>query len=250
MWVNIDDVARQNDEENTDSSSDPYAKYTLESRVQFGSYTQSANGADQTPIEWIILERENDKALLLSYYGLDCVPYNNELSSTTWEDCTLRTWLNNEFINSAFSAVERESILVTDVDCNQGLYSGNLVATGGNSTQDKVFLLSYVEANRYLGVADDGNCMKARASATEYAASNGAWVSSHGWWGAEQKTLSGENATFWWLRSPGYLQFRALRVNDAGGATQSEVNNTDTCIRPAIWVSLENEELFTISYVY
>ena len=83
--------------------------------VTFGRYPQTAEGTDQTPIEWIVLdydEKEN-KALLLSKYGLDVKPYNTEWTGITWEKCTLRTWLNGEFLNKAFSAGEQSAILMT-----------------------------------------------------------------------------------------------------------------------------------------
>ena len=59
--------------------------------IKFGSYQGEK-------IEWRVLDVIGEKVLLLSEYGLDVKPYNDNLSSgITWESCTLRRWLNDEF---------------------------------------------------------------------------------------------------------------------------------------------------------
>ena len=51
--------------------------------ITFGRYPQTASGIDSTPIEWIVLDRDGSRALLLSKYGLDMKPYH-----TKWVDIT------------------------------------------------------------------------------------------------------------------------------------------------------------------
>lgn len=107
--------------------------------VTLGTYPQSANGDDLTPIEWRVLARDGNKALLISRYGLDVQPYNSEKTDVTWETCTLRTWLNNTFFNKAFTSAEQATILTTTVynfwtEGNTEWESG-----GGNTTQDRIF---------------------------------------------------------------------------------------------------------------
>ena len=65
---------------------------TVSNTVTFGTWPQTAAGTDETPIEWIVLDydSENNRALLLSRYGLDVQPYNLEYTSAAWETCTLR----------------------------------------------------------------------------------------------------------------------------------------------------------------
>ena len=84
--------------------------------ITFGTYPQTSEGTDQTPIEWIVLDVQDEKALLLSRYGLDAKPYNKEYTDITWEKCSLRTWLNDEFMKSAFTPKERSAILLTAVN--------------------------------------------------------------------------------------------------------------------------------------
>ena len=77
--------------------------------VPFGTYPQTADGTDKTPIEWYVLDYREDegRALLLSRYVLDAVSFNGKAGQVTWEECALRAWLNDEFLNTAFTEEER-----------------------------------------------------------------------------------------------------------------------------------------------
>ena len=147
--------------------------------VWFGSYEQdndTSNGKEG--IEWLVLDKQGNKVLLLSRYGLDAQPYNTEYEEITWENCTLRTWLNETFINNAFSSAEQQRILLTDVYNSRSQCCSKWNTTGGNNTQDKIFLLSYAEANKYLDVTyDNDNNTKSRVAPTDYAIAQGAWQS-------------------------------------------------------------------------
>ena len=155
---------------------------TSGSIVTFGRYEQDnniANGLEE--IEWIVLDYdENDhKALLLSRYGLDAKPFNEIIGNITWEKCSLRSWMNDEFLRSAFTAEEQAAILTTAVDNSASQGYSEWDTDGGNNTQDQIFLLSYAEANRYLDVTYiDINNTRARVAPTAYAIASGAWTSS------------------------------------------------------------------------
>ena len=64
-------------------------------------------------IEWLVLDKQEDKALLISKYCLDAKPYNEKYEPVTWETCTLRQWLNGDFINEIFSGAEKAVICDT-----------------------------------------------------------------------------------------------------------------------------------------
>ena len=211
------------------------AKYSVGDYVTFGTYPQTSAGNDSTEIEWLVVARDGQKALLLSRYGLDAQPYNKEYTDVTWEKSTLRTWLNGTFLNKAFTAQEQAGIELTNVDnsSSQG-YSG-WSTSGGNNTQDKIFLLSYAEANRYLGVTNNNsNNMKSRVALTAYAIKQGADTSS------SKKTADGAPAWWWWLRSPGYFQYNAAFVSRGGSLDYNLVYLTSGCVRPALWINLES----------
>ena len=75
-----------------------YAEDTLVDNIDtvvFGSYPQSdITGDIKEPIEWIVLDRQEDKALLLSKYILDSAKFNDEINNL-WETSSLRMWMND-----------------------------------------------------------------------------------------------------------------------------------------------------------
>ena len=220
-----------------ETPADAAAFRTVENVVTFGHYEQD-NNTENGPeaIEWIVLdydEKEN-KALLLSKYGLDAKAYNSKSSfHNTWESCAIRNWLNNEFLLSAFSAEEQAAVLTMAVDnsTSQGYWE----TEGGIDTQDQVFLLSYAEANRYLGVTREGNNTKARVSPTAYAIAQGASVDK------SYQTDDGEPAGWWWLRSPGGRLPDASNVSSDGLLDSDYTANDRGVVRPALWINLESE---------
>ena len=183
--------------------------------IVFGNY----HGAN----EWLVLDKQNGKVLLISKDCLDTKPYNEEYEPVTWETCTLRQWLNGEFINGAFA--EKEKALICDTYL-QNPDNPEYGTGGGNDTTDKAFLLSIDEANTYF--SND----KARATtATGHAREQGIYVSK-------------ENATngnaWWWLRSPGNNSYNAAGVRRDGAVNYSglDVHLDDGGVRPAMWVNV------------
>lgn len=168
--------------------------------VTFGSYEQDndlENGAE--PVEWYVLDKADGEATLVSVYLLDCQPYHEELVDITWENCTLRSWLNGEFYNTAFSAEEQETIVNTNVVNEDNPDYGT---EGGNNTTDKVWLLSFDEIKRYFSVDSDVYDNFMCVKATAYAKARGANTDSEG-------------NGWWWLRSPGSRSDYPARVLEA-----------------------------------
>ena len=199
------------------------AKFMVGNYVNFGSYPQTQNGNDKTPIEWRVLESDGETALLISRYALDCRPYNEKYEDTTWEQCTLRGWLNNKFFNKAFSTEEKQYILQSNVSADKNpKYSTN----PGNATKDNVFLLSIVEANKYFKSDDAKKC-----APTDYAIQQGAYTS-------DSYKVEGRRACCWWLRSPGYISNYAARVNTDGFISNNGVSYSFNAVRPCVRVRL------------
>ena len=114
----------------------------------FGSYEQDNNTANGTEnIEWLVLAKEGDMILVISKYGLDYQQYDSASTAATWETCSLRKWLNGEFLNAAFSEGERSMIPSRTVSADK---NPNYRTSPGNSTTDQVFLLSITEAKKYF----------------------------------------------------------------------------------------------------
>ena len=75
-----------------------YTSKNVRDYIKFGSYPQTVKGIVR-PIEWQVLDVQDNKALLISKFGLDVQPYNNTKAKVTWDTCSLRSWLNKDFLN-------------------------------------------------------------------------------------------------------------------------------------------------------
>lgn len=191
----------------------------------FGSYEQdgdSSNGKE--PIEWLVLDRDGDRALLLSKYALDYqsfMPFYEPVTEPyTWESCSLRRWLNGTFLNAAFSADEQQRLLTTTVITSPGsLHREN----GHVTTEDRVFLLSNTEVYAYFA--------SEAATAAEYTA----YALSENPWPGNAATPGPAD---WWLRTTdGYDHpdgvYADGRVGEGARAYEGEY------VRPAIWITVD-----------
>ena len=188
--------------------------------VTFGNYEQdndTGNGAE--PIEWQVLSVENGRALLISKFGLDAKVYNNTFINVTWLRSTLRSWLNGEFYDSAFSPSEKARIAEVKINNPDNAFSR---ARGGFPTKDRIFLLSFDEVNSLF--ADDG---ARQCEATEYAKAKGVHVDENG-------------KSWWWLRSPGSRNSSAAIVLSVGYVSNvgHVVLDPSDLVRPAFWLDL------------
>ena len=192
--------------------------------ITFGSYEQdnvATNGKED--IEWLVLkvDTENHRMLVISRYALDCKQFHYQYTGVTWETCSLRNWyVNSAILNDAFTPEERAMILTTTVTADANPYYPNFSA--GNNTQDKLFLLSMVEAQTYFSSDEDRLC-----TPTAYAKAQGA---------------SAGTACGWWLRSPGSSTNGdyAAYVDNSGKVNQygMHVSAVNFGIRPAMWIDL------------
>ena len=209
--------------------------------IKFGNYYIN-DSKNKEPIEWRVLEVSNNKALLITKDAIDCKPYNNEWRyiecrditwgeyslrqwrDTTWGECSLRQWLNNEFINQAFSKEEQNEIILTNISNPNNASFGT---RGGNNTQDKIFLLSFDEAQKYFKDNKDREC-----KVTSYAKQQGAGING------DTEYLRKGNCS-WWLRSPGRFQCGAACVlmNGHVDGIGSNVGANDA-VRPALYINL------------
>ncbi len=216
---------------------------TVGSVVAFGRYEQDGNEENgPEDIEWIVLDIRDGKSLLVSRYALDAVPYHTENTDITWENCSLRIWLNSEFLQTAFTEAERELIPETEVDNSQkqGLRRWNnwKKTKGGNNTKDRLFLLSCLEAKQYLGVTWDGedNPMGA-VGITEYVNQK---TAGSPYRRNDSEDAPGHGCIRWWLRSPGYLQHLVATVQETGVLIASGCECEDIGVRPALWLDLQS----------
>ena len=217
-----------------------------------GRYEQDnkrENGPE--PIQWMVLARDGDRVLVISRYVLDCVRYDEEYRRVTWETCTLRAWLNGEFLNSAFDADEQLLIPTTRVTADP---NPDFDVDTGADTEDKLFLLSIPEAEAYFhpdpymlphpgfstqemykAVAKyEAKPSTLYCKPTAYAAARG----------NTPRDGAGHGAACWWLRAPGMRASSAAYADhfglfDTWGAlVNCDGGTTIPGVRPAMWIDL------------
>ena len=109
--------------------------------VEYGRYFTKNN--ELREIEWIILDETPDgKKLLISKDCIEAMQYEyleNENNDPKWENCVIRHWLNDYFINSFFTASEKKKMCPVSV-----------VLAGLTPQEDKIVLLSAEEVEKYL----------------------------------------------------------------------------------------------------
>ena len=182
--------------------------------IIFGKYEQDnnlENGSED--IEWLILEADAGNYVIISKYLLDAYYYHENMQEVSWETCSAKEWLNNDFYNKAFSAEEKEKIQNVIIDnsaCN-------------------VYLLSAEEAATYF-TSDSART----AELTVYAKANG----------AATYTYNNGNNGSWWTRTPsGEISRTAVVCSDGSIDTSTGGKNADSgfCIRPVLQIQGINE---------
>lgn len=162
-------------------------------------------GTDKTgkAISWKVLSIENQTALIISENIICSMPYHKPGGEITWSDCSLRKWLNNDFIKDFLNQTERERLIPIKL---VNYANPRYLTPGGDYTIDKVFLLSIGEAKHYFSV------------------------------NAERSTGS-----LWWLRSPGFKSHIAALVDRSGKVyPYGYFVNRIIGVRPAMWINVDN----------
>ena len=199
--------------------------------ITFGNYWQEDTNDDEEtntndekkPIRWRVLSVEGDDAFLMADQAIESRPFDEEGSAVTWEKCSLRKWLNEDFIKEAFTEEEQAAIMETTV-VNKDNEEYNTEA--GADTQDKIYLLSIDEAadTQYGFEKSDKAAFHRTSPAREVA----------------QTMYSSEayNAFFWWLRSPG-KENCVSNVGMAGdGDSEGTFAQTYGAVRPVLHLKL------------
>lgn len=176
------------------------------------------------PIKWRVLHYENSEAFLLADAILDSQPYHSENEEIDWEKSSIRAWLNNEFINKAFSNEENKAINTVELINKDNSKYGT---QGGKNTSDKLFLLSLSEVDE-------------TEESKEY-----------GFWDKKTRKCKNDNFSeetyFWWLRSPGNSSHDAAGVYYYGWVFGYgyDVQEPAGGIRPALCLNLSSSDFFS-----
>ena len=207
------------------------------------------------PIKWRVLNRNDNNVFLVADISLDDQPYNVDYTNVTWENSSIRSWLNGygnsenqpkrdysqkNFINSAFSSEQISAIESTRVTNNNNI---NYKTNGGNDTLDKVFLLSEAdvyntdEAQKYGFDKEVENAPKKRSYCSTYAYAMGTTRYNNSYYLRYKEDVN------WWLRSPGRYAYKAAYVNDEGMVYRSgnDVNDKYSGVSPALYLNLSSD---------
>ena len=204
------------------------------------------------PLIWRVLEVRDGTALLLSHTAVECEPFQEDLRDVSWENCTLRSWLNgygaeanvsgkdyscagDNFLNTAFTSAEQEAILKTAVRNEANYYFG---MDSGPQTEDRIFLPAESELfmhdsseihgfSRRDGAADRAKQFRP----TGYALWKGAWLET------------GERGTVFWItRTTGYTHANVVYVGESGYMFNRGIPVTcrDAAVIPALVLDLDS----------
>lgn len=175
-------------------------KISPEHTVEFAGYS------------WIVLDKQGGKTLVIARDVLEQQPYHTVSEDITWEQCSLRRYLNGTWLDSTLNEVEKTIVAETTIETPSNPKYG---IRGGNTTTDKVFLLSLQETERYLAGSVD--LLKA-------------------------KNVGSGEYVWWHLRSPGEATYVAASVTSGGlidyHGTAADVTDMTGGVRPAMWLKL------------
>ena len=189
--------------------------------IDFGAFEQDNNPSNgKEGIEWLVLDRTDDKICVISKKALACHNFQDEFENTTWADSQMRIWLNTEFLDAAFSQYHQEMILETNVTAEK---VSNYDTDPGEDTVDRLYLLSESEVKKYFPEEAERICQP-----TVYAKVQGAYLENlNGWW---------------WLRNPG-KDGQHLAVVYTDGTVKTEGFRTyveDGTVRPVMWLDVSD----------
>ena len=161
--------------------------------------------------------------------------YNEQYIDITWENSTIRKWLNETFINRAFTAEQRSKIIKSCIENRDNAKWGT---KGGNATRDKLFLLSIEEVEKYF--KDD----ESRAAyPTPYAKSKKSVNGNlYVYVDDDHIRTNRGSSCWWWLRSPGDIQFNAANIFPYGKVCSlgNFVFDDRNAVRPAFKINLNS----------
>lgn len=169
--------------------------YGIGNVVKFGNY-------EGKELEWKVLDAKGRERLLFLTTGIPAVKYDDQRENTFWRDCSLRRWLNGQFLKDAFTLKEQMSIIFTNLKNHPNYAWGT---DSGPATKDKIFVFSQDEANAYFKT--------------------------------DEERAIGE---WWWLRTLGHCRLAAETVYIDGSIYDIGINIVDegVCARPAMWIRL------------
>lgn len=186
------------------------------STLEVGQYFDFGYYGDENMV-WQVVDIQDGKALIVCKNAVEAMAYNETGEAVSWEECSLRTWLNDEFYNVAFTDEERSHIVLTNLSTSG---SETYNTTGGNDTYDYVFIPGYFdELWTYFSREADRPCI----------------ITVHATENYEQEDAM---ECIWWTRSPGEMQNQIMYITPKGAVKSTKYVGKKYGVRPAMWIEM------------
>ena len=196
-------------------------------KITFGKY------------EWRVLDIQDNTALLITEYIIEQRAYHEAYKDITWADCSIRKYLNGDFYDK-FDVNDKERIIpVLNKNPDNQWYGSK----GGADTRDNIFLLSLEEVCKYFG--NSLSKLQNRGKNQRY------WFERKDENNSKRlaRLQDKEWCCWWWLRSPGRVNVKAVYIFGTDGNIGIQGNNIlkgnisdGKCtggVRPALWINLK-----------
>ncbi len=190
--------------------------------IFLGSYEQDGDESNgKELIEWIVADTANGRILLVSKDALEVMAFSEKSDDISWENSSIRSWLNGAFINDAFTKDEQDDIIQTTLMSSQinAEEGSEDMQAGLQRTRDKIFLLSAEDLESYFPEATSRTCVL-----SAQAAKSGIKTGPNG-------------ACNWWLRSLDPEKGWSIQtVSGVDGSVMNSSYEFKNAVRPAMWI--------------
>jgi hypothetical protein len=167
--------------------------YNIGAIISFGGY------------DWRIIDMRDNAILIITEEIIEHRAYHDAYCDITWADCAMRKYLNGEFYDK-FSDADRSRIIPTLNKNPDNQWYG---ASGGVDTVDNIFILSMDEAVcRYFG--DSSSKLYNPGKNQRY------WFERKDENNRKRSAIFKGHTTWYWLRSPGRVNKKAVYVHGNG----------------------------------
>ncbi|MBP5730417.1 MAG: hypothetical protein J6X19_04345, partial [Clostridia bacterium] len=176
--------------------------------IKLGRFEQDNDLTTAEDIEWLVVETQGNKALVVSRNILFPMAYSSNVTidTITWKESAPRRWLNSLFLSHAFTAAERAVIQ----------------PTSGYGVTDSVFLLSVSEAEKLYPTF-------LKATVTPFAAACGI------------NEPYGRDTYYWWLIGTGGIISSPCVDTEGNIVREGMPQSGEYGLRPAMWIEVTPE---------
>lgn len=219
--------------------------------VQMGTYEQDGDPETEDPICWDVLDKDGDAVLLISHDVIAYQRFSDSRKCVIWEDSEILTWLNQEFYAEAFDEEEQASIRETTLENLSTVGFAAHVDPSGDvqvresrpDTKDKIFLLSWKEAEQYYGNRlTDASVLGRRPSRAVLQKRKAIFTDLiieelPAMYPYSRHLPDGTERLSWMLRSTGMKDYNIL-VTGYEGKWDQDYPDSYNGVRPAMWVNV------------